>query len=291
MLEKKSFFFFRNTPLQYLYYPSYKKEKKIAILFFHANGFPTETYREIFLLWQKEGYSIWALNMIGHGDSGVYLNFSSWIFLGEIARSFFLYIKKRYPFSFFLVGHSLGGAMALYIAGKEISSRIRGVIALDPVVLTFTKSFMALFLTSSLEKGARKRREEFSSLYQIESLYRRFPTFRNWEEKVWKDYLMANFFYDKRKKKYFLKSSKEVEAKIFSTISPRMWIYYKKVSSPLWIYISRGSYVCPEKSAKKLIKNHPFSFYRVHPWGGHFFPMEDPYGVSKWALAFFQVVL
>ncbi len=251
------------------------------ILFFHATGYSALTYRTLFQKWSDAGHDVHALDFLGHGQSSKSHAFSDWFFFRDQAVELIDAVvaeTNRLPL---LVGHSLGGASALLAARQR---DVLGVAALDPVVLGPLSIQLIRFFDAPLAKVAEKRRADFKDLNVVRRSYRRSPAFKQWDDRVFADYLDSCFV--KQGDGFTLALPPLIEARVFRSLKPGHWSHYRSLQHPLFIFTTTGSDVCPVRSARALCSKHPLSEWKLHGSGSHFFPMEDPEQTAEEVLRF-----
>ncbi|GIX43059.1 MAG: alpha/beta hydrolase [Leptospiraceae bacterium] len=281
-------FIINDSTIELTYVPLFNNKNCSNIIFCHANGYSAQTYLKLLNIFYENNFNVFGLNFCGHNGSENYDNFSDWYFFRDQILQFTEHLKTTFQIKkFHLIGHSLGGASSL-LASSINNKDILSVSCWDPVVLTPFISFLANFIEAPLAPVAEKRRDEFKSLKIIERSYRMSPSFKNWDEEVFQDYLHSCFYHDKHSNTYKLCLPKEIEAKIFRSLKFGHWKYYKKIQLPIFIYTTKKSNVCPIRACKLLIKNNKKSKFLVHPSGSHFFPMEDPINTAQHTLEFIK---
>lgn len=105
-----------------------------TIVFAHANSFPASTYRRLFEGWRAAGYTVHAIDRIGHDPR--FPVTTDWPLLVEQLRHT-LEHEVRTPA--FLVGHSLGGYLSMMLASRH-PQWAQGVIVMDSPLLSGWKA-------------------------------------------------------------------------------------------------------------------------------------------------------
>jgi pimeloyl-ACP methyl ester carboxylesterase len=274
---------FREHTLKRYIFPA--KSDLPPILFFHANGYSARTYCTLFQTWTASGHEVLSIDFIGHGLSSKSRAFSDWFFFRDQVTTLIDAVVAETNRRPFLVGHSLGGASALLAASQR---DVLGVAALDPVVLSPLSVYLTCIYDAPLAKAAERRRSDFRNLQIVSRSYRRSPAFKQWDDRVFRDYLDSCFV--KKDDGYTLALPPDIEAKIFRSLKPGHWSHYRSLRLPLFIYAAERSSVCPARSARALCSKHRLSEWKLHPSGSHFFPMEDPDQTAEAVLQFLQKV-
>ncbi len=101
-----------------------------TLVFCHANGFPAGTYRTLFERWRAAGWHVLAPEKFGHDPR--YPVSSNWPHLRDELVDFIRVHTAGRPV--WLVGHSLGGYLAL-LAACQRPELARGLVLLDSPVL------------------------------------------------------------------------------------------------------------------------------------------------------------
>ena len=105
-----------------------------TIVFSHANGFPSGTYRLLFEQWRAAGFNVHAIEKFGHDPR--FPVTSNWPHLREQLVEF---IRHEAGGPAYLVGHSLGGYLSLMAASRR-PDLASGVVLLDSPVLSGWKA-------------------------------------------------------------------------------------------------------------------------------------------------------
>ena len=227
------------------------------------------------------GRRVDALDFIGHGNSGVREDFSTWLFFRDQALALLDHLalpRVR------VVGHSIGGATALLTtaalgnekyAGPAAGTIIESLCLLDPTVLTPLTSRLLPFVPNGMARAAESRRSVFKSLKIVARSYRMHPGFKDWRQDVYDAYLRSALR-ARSDGQYELRLPPQVEARIFRTLRPGHWKYHKQVRVPALVIQAAKSPVCPDRARALLVRNNPASRGLRHETGSHFFPMEFP---------------
>ena len=130
----------------------FNHEKKIGILLIH--GFTNTTYeiKDLAIYLSSKNYYIKAQNLAGHGTTIDNCNntiYSDW--LSDVEQQ--VASMSTHCEQLFVVGVSMGGALALHLASMF---PLNGIVA-AATVLTFHKQFKINFLVPILNKIIKKR--------------------------------------------------------------------------------------------------------------------------------------
>ena len=163
------------------------------IVFAHANSFPASTYQLLFRSLRSRGYTVRALDKLGHDPR--YPVSSNWPHLVAQLAEFTQSQVAQHGQKAWLVGHSLGGFLSLLAACKH-PDLAAGVVMLDsPVVSGWRAQALALAkhsgLVSSFSPGAvsQKRRQHWDSVEAVLAHFRSKKAFAQWNPQVLLDYV------------------------------------------------------------------------------------------------------
>ena len=123
---------FDKTPIHYLWVRA-EAPPKAAVVIVHGSGEYGGRYREFAGFLAENGYSVYALDLRGFGESGgdraFVANFD------EYAKDILALVRHAQNESkkaVFLLGHSLGGLIAAYIAANAQNTGLAGLILSSP---------------------------------------------------------------------------------------------------------------------------------------------------------------
>lgn len=161
-----------------------------TLVFSHANGFPSGTYRQLFEHWRAAGYRVLALDKIGHDAS-----FPVSVNWPHLRDQLLRLIDAHTDRPVWLVGHSLGGYLSVLAAARRPGLAL-GVVMLDsPILPPMLGRAVQLAQFTGLGKryspGAisRRRRQDWPD---AEAALRHFagkPAFARWAPGVLQDYV------------------------------------------------------------------------------------------------------
>ncbi len=164
-----------------------------TLVFCHANGFPAGTYRVLFEAWRAAGWQVVAPEKFGHDPA--YPVTSNWPRLRDQLLDF---IETRAPGQAVdLVGHSLGGYLALLAACKR-PALVRRVVLIDsPVVAGWRAHSVQVMKLSGLMKRvspgrvSARRRWCWPSEAAAWEHFAAKSTFARWAPEVLRDYIAS----------------------------------------------------------------------------------------------------
>ncbi len=188
-----------------------------VIVFSHANGFPAGTYRQLFVVWRDAGFSVHALEKIGHDERyPVSLN---WPHLRDQLVHF---IEAESARPVWLVGHSLGGFLSVLAAAQRPDLAL-GIVLLDSPLLPplLGRALQIAQLTGFGERfspGAvsRRRRQQWPDAVQAHQHFAAKKAFARWAPGVLQDYIDAGT--EAAGDGLRLGFSREIETAIYNTL-------------------------------------------------------------------------
>ncbi|MEM9668562.1 MAG: alpha/beta hydrolase [Pseudomonadota bacterium] len=267
----------------------------LSCVFIHATGFNAMTYQSI-LAPLGLRTRVAALDIRGHGKTSLpaQTGFSSW---HRFRDDVIAWLEHYAPRGVVLSGHSMGGCVALLVAGKR-PDLVRGLVLADPVILsprTYRNIHMIPFarLTMSgsrMSRMARKRRPSFPSVAAAKESYTGRGAFQTWREPFLDDYLLDGLSRSGSgnpqgsDQVWALNCKPEFEASVFSAQCNRPWGALKKVKKqdiPLTILRAERESVMSDASSHKIIERHPSAIVKTIRGTSHFLPMEAPYALRE----------
>lgn len=107
---------------------SYRKGGNELILFIHGLGCSKESFEHVWGLTDFEKYSLLTVDLMGHGDSPRPNGFS---YSMEDQADMCLHLLKSFEFDrIHIVGHSMGGAVGLLLAGR-LEDKLESFISVE----------------------------------------------------------------------------------------------------------------------------------------------------------------
>jgi pimeloyl-ACP methyl ester carboxylesterase len=163
-----------------------------TIVFSHANGFPSGTYRVIFEHWRAAGFTVHAIEKFGHDPRFPVTN--NWPHLRDQLVEF---IRHEAGGPVFLVGHSLGGYLSLMAASRRPDLAL-GLVLLDSPLISGWKA-RALQIVKVAGMGGRvtpakvsiRRRDHWPSSVEAFEHFASKPAFARWAPGVLADYVKS----------------------------------------------------------------------------------------------------
>lgn len=162
-----------------------------TIVFCHANGFPAGSYRQLFEAWRAAGWRVVAPEKFGHDPA--YPVTSNWPRLREQLLDF---VEIQAPGEAVnLVGHSLGGYLALMAACRRPALARRVVLVDSPVLAGWRAHSLQVMKLSGLMarvspgKVSRSRRWQWPSTEAAWQHFAAKATFARWAPQVLRDYV------------------------------------------------------------------------------------------------------
>ena len=169
-----------------------------TLVFSHANGFPSGTYRVLFDIWEKAGWKVLALPMLAHDPA--FPVTSNWTHLREELLAFIereADPAKNGPVM--LAGHSLGGALSLLAACKK-PEWAAGLVLLDSPVVTGWRAHSvrmakATRLIGRIPPGktSQSRRQKWADRTEVMAHFSSKHKFARWDPRVLADYVQSGF--------------------------------------------------------------------------------------------------
>jgi len=274
--------------------------RDISAVFLHATGFNAMTYQSIMAPLGLRA-RVAGLDLRGHGKTKLPLkkNYRSWRIHRDDVIS---WIEANAPNGVVLSGHSMGGCVALLVAGKR-PDLVKGLVLADPVILKpriyrfnhlapFSRFFSA---RNPLARAARRRRSDYATVAEARESYTGRGAFASWREPFLDDYLLDGLEQDKSKGEtendgpWQLSCSPALEAATFAAQRNRPWSALSKVRKagiPLTILKAERGSVMRSAVDQLILKRYPQTIIKTVRGTSHFLPMEAPYALRDDLSAF-----
>lgn len=188
-----------------------------TIVFSHANGFPSGTYRSLFEAWRKAGFTVQAIEKYGHDPR--FPVTSNWPHLREQLIHF---IEHEVQGPSWLIGHSMGGYLSLLAAARR-PDLAAGVVLLDSPVISGWRARVLQFAKAAgvgerLSPGhvSKRRRQHWPSAQAAREHFAGKPAFSRWDPGVLDDYIASGTERDLAGAR--LSFRREVETDIYNTL-------------------------------------------------------------------------
>ena len=181
-----------------------KAPPRPVIVFSHGNSFPASTYGGMTTLLEARGYTVRAIEKIGHDPA--YPVTSNWPHLVQQLADFSALQAQTTGAPVVLVGHSLGGFLSLMCAAKHpglAGGALRGVVLLDSPIISGWRAQMVgvaklTGLVGRLGPGAvsQKRRNKWLSKEEVFLHFRAKKGFAAWDDAAIHRYVDNGTFVD-----------------------------------------------------------------------------------------------
>jgi len=246
-----------------------------TIVFSHANGFPSGTYRSIFEVWRQAGFAVHAIEKYGHDPN--YPVTSNWPFLRDQLVHF---IEREVGGPAWLVGHSLGGYLSLLAAARR-PDLARGVVQLDsPLIAGWRARVLQIAKATGVGERlspahlSRRRRQHWRSPEAAYAHFASKPAFARWAPGVLRDYMSCGLEPDPQGQR--LAFARDVETAIYNSLPHHMARVLRAhpLRCPLAFIGGTRSTELKQagQAASRRMAQGRVSFID----GGHLFPFEKP---------------
>ena len=254
------------------------------ILFAHANGYPPGSY-EALLQALKPQLIVHPVEHRPLWSGAPAPTFLPW---QVYAQDLLDRIEERGTGPVWMVGHSMGAATAI-LAACRYPKRFKGIVALDPVLISskiwFWSRLFARLQPNGMPivKRALARPHQFSSHHAAFEFYRTKRVFRGVSDDVLMDYVMAGHR-TLEDGQVGLRYSGEWEACVYRSV-PRMTGALKRLSCPMLVIAGDQSDVLPARTLDWVGGLNP-NIQTMTLNGGHLLPLESPQACAEAVLDF-----
>lgn len=250
----------------------------VRLHFAHANGFPSASYNKLFNA-LPEDWEILSIDKFGH--SVQYPVISNWRKQIDELNDF-LAANDAEQAPIYAVGHSLG-ALISYMSACHAPALYRGVIMLDPPVITGVKATILRFArhTKWINKitpanKAMVRRRVWPKGTDLVQYFAQRGLFKNMDKQCVADYVKAVI--DERDSQLTLNFDPDIEAELFRNLPVNLGRYRGRLQCPGHMITGTTTDVSQDSMIKPFVKQNRM----VHSTlpGGHMFPLEHPEQVA-----------
>ncbi|MCL6414525.1 alpha/beta hydrolase [Aestuariirhabdus sp. Z084] len=247
--------------------------KDQQIHFAHANGFPSESYRKLFLGLERHGYQIGYLAKHGHNPQYPVTN--SW---KHLVDELIVTIERNYEQPIIGIGHSLGGVLCSFAAARR-PDLFRAVVMLDSFVISPTEKVVISLAkrTGWIDRitpagRTRDRRSQWSSHDEAREYFRGKKLFRHFDNDCLEDYLRAGLSHAGQNVE--LVYDPQIEVSIYRNVPHRSPDRYNRFVTPTALLYGEHSDVVKAQRVRRGQRNRNLLQRRVQ--GTHMFPLEHP---------------
>jgi pimeloyl-ACP methyl ester carboxylesterase len=254
----------------------------MLIIFSHANSFCAGTYSLLFKSLKARGFTVRAIEKIGHDSRYPVTN--NWPHLVQHLIDFSRHEVKKAGKPAFLVGHSLGGFLSL-MAAAQAPELTRGVLMLDaPIVGGWRATTLGVFkstqLVGSVSPGAvsRRRRNHWPSEQAALEHFKKKKAFASWDPQMLQDYVRYGTHDEGEGSdcQRVLSFDRAIETAIYNTLPDNLGALLKRhpIKSP--VAFIGGSQSSEMKQVGMRMTQQIIQGRLMMLDGSHLFPMEKP---------------
>ena len=248
------------------------------IVFSHANSFPASTYRVLFKSLRARGFSVRAIDKLGHDPAYPVTN--NWPHLAKQLADFARAEVEKFGEPAFLVGHSLGGFLSLMVAARH-PELCRGVLLLDSPILggwraTALRVAKGTQMVGSVSPArvSVKRRISWPDRKTALAHFSAKNAFARWEPQVLKDYIDHAMQIEDGK--CVLSFRRDIETAIYNTLPDNLDRLLRTHPPKSPIAFIGGEHSREMKQVGMTMTDKLAKGRITMLEGGHLFPMEHP---------------
>lgn len=240
------------------------------VVFLHATGFSRGCWRPMAAALEGRCRPI-LVDLPGHGGSSGPVEPVSWAALADSVSSV---LHDRGWENVILVGHSVGGATAVEIAGRTGAS-VAGLVLPEPVLIAPDREGDSRAGGSPLLERTRQRRATWTTYEDAVAYLEARPPYSFWARPVFEGWIETGIVL--RDGEWTLSCPPSVEAAIFETTSgSRATDYLPALRCPVWLCRATGSLGMRTTCAPSVAQRIPDCNEFVIPGSGHFLPLQYP---------------
>ena len=265
------------------------------IIFSHANSFPASTYRVMFRSLRSRGFTVKAIDKLGHDLAYPVTN--NWPHLVQQVADFAAAEIEQAGEPAYLVGHSLGGFLSVMAAARHpelCGHGVNGVVLLDSPLVSGWKA-RALQLAKGAQfvgsvspaRVSKTRRTHWPSRKAALEAFQAKKAFARWEPQVLKDYIDHGMQDEldphaaNGGTRLALGFNREIETAIYNTVPHNLESLLKRhpLQCPVAFIGGRHS---REMQQVGMALTEKIARDRITiTEGGHLFPMEHPLETAR----------
>ncbi len=244
-----------------------------TILICHATGFCGRAYEPLAQV-LGDRYHVWALDMPGHGDSDEPPggDFSWQAMVGDVVAATRAIASE--PLAC-VVGHSMGGAVALQAAADD-PSLFAAAYLYEPIIVE-PEAVMRRTANNPMADGARRRQSTFASRAEALWRYASRPPLRELSAGSLAAYVEHGFL-DNADGTVQLKCTPENEARTFESSASITSASVSPATLPTLVVTGASSALA--SMGPPVVAALPKAELRIHRHLGHFGPLQGPEAIG-----------
>lgn len=248
-----------------------------TLCFSHANGFPASSYRAMFDALPSHANVI-AIEKYAHSPK--YPVSKDW--QGQV-NELMDFINSNEKQDIYLVGHSFGAVIS-YMAACQYPNRFKGLILLDPPVISgITAMGLKVFKMTGFydhitpANKAATRCTSWPKGTNLVNYFTQKKLFKDMHPRCIEDYISSAI--SQSEDGYKLTFHHQVEAEIFRRFPLNLQRFYGSLSIPSLMLTGENSNVCTIRRIAPFVDKNSIQ-HEVFPHGSHMFPLEYPEQVA-----------
>ena len=248
------------------------------LVFAHGNSFPGGTYGVLTRSLQARGFAVQVLDKFGHDPRYPVTN--NWPHLVQQLADFTQASVQQHHEPAFLVGHSLGGFVAVMTAALH-PALVRGVVMLDsPLISGWRANALGVAKRTQLVgavspgKVSRARRRHWPDRASALEHFRHKRAFAQWDPQVLEDYI-DHGTYDEDGQRV-LAFDRAVETRIYNTLPHHLRALLKRHPLQCPVAFIGGRQSEEMKQVGMALTLEVTQGRTMLLDGSHLFPMEKP---------------
>ncbi len=248
------------------------------IVFSHANSFPASTYRVLFRSLRARGFTVKAIEKLGHDPAYPVTN--NWPHLVKQLTDFARAEVNKAGEKAWLVGHSLGGYLSLMVAARH-PELCKGLLLLDSPVLGGWRATALdvakrtqLVGAVSPARVSVKRRTSWPDRDTALAHFQAKKAFARWEPQVLRDYVDHGMHEEDGK--WVLNFERDIESAIYNALPHNLERLVKRHPLKCPVAYIGGTFSKEMQQVGMTVTEKLTKGRITMIEGGHLFPMEQP---------------